>query len=270
METLDYMMVGYLIIWGLAFGLVFNIWSRSRRLEDELQVVRQMMDDREQEEPYGNGRPLAAPASAGLIALGVSPRWSRSSLFLILGKWFGRRAEESAAGDLTKTPFLALAVLSFFAGMLGFISPCTLPLLPAYFAVTFQSERKRVLVMTLAFMAGLAVTFAFFGALAGILGRALNSIGLSKFELARIGGVVIIIFGVMSLLGKGFTGIQSNSHAMLRCGALLSLGPLLPSAGPVAPGRCWVRLRPWRSTRISAYMEGRWRNWRPFSARSCS
>jgi cytochrome c-type biogenesis protein len=121
-------------------------------------------------------------------------------------------ADESATTNLTQTPFLALAVLSFFAGILGFVSPCTLPLLPAYFAVTFQSERKRVLLMTVAFMGGLALTFAVFGALAGIIGQGLNQIGLNRFVLARIGGVVIIIFGVMSLLGKGFAGLQSQTR----------------------------------------------------------
>ncbi len=120
-------------------------------------------------------------------------------------------AVEGGATDLTQTPFLGLAVLAFFAGALGFVSPCTLPLLPAYFAVTFQAERKRVLVMTVAFLAGLAFTFAIFGALAGILGRALSSVGLSKFDLARLGGLVVVFFGLMSLLGKGFTGIQSSA-----------------------------------------------------------
>lgn len=117
-----------------------------------------------------------------------------------------------AATDLSQTPFLPLAVLSFFAGMLGFVSPCTLPLLPAYFAITFQSEQKRILVTTVAFVAGLAIVFALFGALAGILGQALNRIGLNRFELARIGGLVVIFFGLMSLLGKGFTGIQSGNR----------------------------------------------------------
>ena len=115
-------------------------------------------------------------------------------------------------GDLTQTPFLALAALSFFAGALGFISPCTLPLLPAYFAITFQSERKRILVNTVVFFSGLAVTFAVFGALAGIIGQGLNRVGLSRFDLARYGGLLIIAFGVMSLLGKGFSGLQSSAR----------------------------------------------------------
>lgn len=130
--------------------------------------------------------------------------------FVILGKGSGS-ATESSGSNLQHTPFLGLAVLAFFAGMLGFVSPCTLPLLPAYFAITFQAERKRVMVMTLAFLAGLAVTFAVFGALAGILGRALSTIGLSKLDLARLGGLVVIFFGLMSLAGKGFTGFRSSA-----------------------------------------------------------
>lgn len=128
----------------------------------------------------------------------------------------GGRAEPDGAGasaGLAQTPFLALAVLSFLAGILSFASPCTLPLLPAYFAVTFQSDQRRVLVMTVAFVSGLALTFALFGALAGIIGQALNAVGLSRFELARIGGVVILAFGLMSLLGRGFAGIQSRTRA---------------------------------------------------------
>ena len=150
-----------------------------------------------------------APWQLGLIVLGLL-------LVVFLVVWIiaagSQPAGESAATNLTQTSFLALAVLSFFAGILGFVSPCTLPLLPAYFAVTFQAERKRVLLMTVAFMGGLAVTFALFGALAGIIGQGLNQIGLNRFVLARIGGVVIIVFGLMSLLGKGFTGLQSQTR----------------------------------------------------------
>jgi len=120
-------------------------------------------------------------------------------------------AEEPLSTSLSQTPFLILAVLAFVAGILGFVSPCTLPLLPAYFAITFQAERKRVLVMTLAFVSGLASTFALFGALAGIIGQSLANIGLSRFDLGRMGGIVILFFGLLSLLGKGFSGLQSNN-----------------------------------------------------------
>ncbi len=136
-------------------------------------------------------------------------------LLLLVGVLTGGAEPDGsgASAGLAQTPFLALAVLSFLAGILGFASPCTLPLLPAYFAVTFQSDQRRVLVMTVAFVSGLALTFALFGALAGIVGQTLSAVGLTRFELARIGGVVILAFGVMSLLGRGFGGIQSRARA---------------------------------------------------------
>lgn len=131
---------------------------------------------------------------------------------ILFGSLTTGTASNNSTVGLTQTPFVGLVVLSFISGMLGFVSPCTLPLLPAYFAITFQSERKQVLLNTIAFMGGLAITFAVFGAMAGIVGQSLNKIGLSRFELARIGGYVVIFFGVMSLLGKGFTGIQSTNR----------------------------------------------------------
>lgn len=49
-NTLPYMMAAYLIIWALAFGLVFSLWTRSRRLERELEVVRQMVEELDHEQ----------------------------------------------------------------------------------------------------------------------------------------------------------------------------------------------------------------------------
>jgi CcmD family protein len=49
-STLPYMMAGYLIIWALAFAFVFNLWARSRRLERDLETVRQLVEELDQEE----------------------------------------------------------------------------------------------------------------------------------------------------------------------------------------------------------------------------
>jgi CcmD family protein len=46
---LTYMMVGYLVIWALAFAFILSMWSRSRRLEAELEAVRGMVDRLDQE-----------------------------------------------------------------------------------------------------------------------------------------------------------------------------------------------------------------------------
>jgi cytochrome c biogenesis protein CcdA len=100
---------------------------------------------------------------------------------------------------------LVLAPAAFLAGVVSFLSPCTLPILPAYFAFTFQARRERILLMTIAFFLGLATTMVVLGAtataLSQVLFRNLNTITF-------VGGLVVIGFGVMSLLGKGFTGAQ--------------------------------------------------------------
>ena len=50
METLNYMFAGYLVIWGLAFALMFSMWARSRRLEGELAAVRQLVEELDRED----------------------------------------------------------------------------------------------------------------------------------------------------------------------------------------------------------------------------
>jgi cytochrome c-type biogenesis protein len=134
--------------------------------------------------------------------------------------------------------FVALAFLSFAAGVLSFISPCTLPILPAYFAFTFQADRKRIAAMTWAFFLGLALVFSLLGASTSALGSLLNE---NIILLTRVGGALLIIFGVMSLLGRGFTGpsLQTNRSATLGgsfvFGATFGLG-LTPCVGPILAG----------------------------------
>ncbi|MCH8314069.1 MAG: hypothetical protein IID17_13905 [Nitrospinae bacterium] len=57
---------------------------------------------------------------------------------------------------LPQSGILVLILLSFSAGILSFLSPCTLPILPAYFAVTAQAGRARMSMMSVAFFCGLA------------------------------------------------------------------------------------------------------------------
>jgi cytochrome c-type biogenesis protein len=97
-----------------------------------------------------------------------------------------------------------LVPAAFLAGIFSFLSPCTLPILPAYFAFTFQARRERVVLMTVAFFLGLATTMVVLGASATALSRLLFS---NLNIITQIGGLIIIVFGVMSLLGKGFQGM---------------------------------------------------------------
>lgn len=94
---------------------------------------------------------------------------------------------------------------TFFTGVLTFLSPCTLPILPAYFAFAFQSSRQNIVRMTVAFFLGLATTMTLLGASATLVSRLLLA---NLREVTLLGGVLIIVFGGMSFFGKGFTGVQ--------------------------------------------------------------
>lgn len=131
-----------------------------------------------------------------------------SLLLLLLITLWTRWSGDSAAttivgGKVGAGHFLVLALPAFLAGMLSFLSPCCLPILPTYFAWTFGAQRERVVQMTLAFFFGLATTLVLLGATASALSQLLLH---NLRYLTLIGGLLVIAFGVMSLLGKGFSG----------------------------------------------------------------
>ena len=129
-------------------------------------------------------------------------------LFLLIGTFTQSSSTPEFAVGLQTQPFVILALLSFGGGILSFASPCTLPVLTAYFAFAFQNGRKQIATNTIAFMLGLATTFTLFGAGGFALGQVLRS-NIQLFTL--VGGAVIMVFGVLSLLGKGFGGVDTSS-----------------------------------------------------------
>lgn len=128
-------------------------------------------------------------------------------LFLLIGTFTQSSSTPEFAVGLQTQPFAILALLSFGGGILSFASPCTLPVLTAYFAFAFQNGRKQIATNTIAFMLGLATTFTLFGAGGFALGQVLRS-NIQLFTL--VGGAVIMVFGVLSLLGKGFGGVDTS------------------------------------------------------------
>lgn len=102
--------------------------------------------------------------------------------------------------DQTATFGLGLA---FTAGLLSFLSPCVLPLIPSY--VTFitgmsvdevQRARRTALIHALLFILGFTLIFLALGATASALGRVLLA---ARDWVARAGGVLIIAFGLYLL-----------------------------------------------------------------------
>jgi cytochrome c-type biogenesis protein len=91
-------------------------------------------------------------------------------------------------------------VVAFAAGMLSFISPCVLPMVPGYLSLMSgvsmtaeQPDTRRVLRATLLFVAGFTVVFTALGATATALGRALVE---NQTTLNRVAGVVVIAMGL--------------------------------------------------------------------------
>src|SRR5438874_10152469 len=94
-------------------------------------------------------------------------------------------------------------VISFTAGLLSFLSPCVLPLIPGY--VTFvtglsledvQRSRRAALTHALLFVLGFSLIFLALGASATLLGRLLIAY---RSWIARGGGVLVVIFGLFLL-----------------------------------------------------------------------
>jgi cytochrome c-type biogenesis protein len=93
--------------------------------------------------------------------------------------------------------------VAFAAGLLSFLSPCVLPLVPSYvgfitgMTLPEVTGRRRVaLTHALLFVAGFSLVFILLGASATALGRALN---YYQIWLQRIGGALIILFGLLCL-----------------------------------------------------------------------
>ncbi|NJN65833.1 MAG: cytochrome c biogenesis protein CcdA [Chloroflexaceae bacterium] len=104
---------------------------------------------------------------------------------------------------------IMLVIPAFLAGLLSFLSPCTLPVLPAYFAFTFQASKKSIVLMSVAFFLGLATTLSLLGAAFTALGSLVQS---HRETLMVGGGVLIILFGFISFFGKGFAGPQMKER----------------------------------------------------------
>ena len=93
---------------------------------------------------------------------------------------------------------------AFSAGLVSFVSPCVLPLIPAYLSFLTGSSlqelredsehaRRRVVMHACMFALGFSSIFISAGLLAGSIGSAL---GHDRVVLARVGGVLIVLFGL--------------------------------------------------------------------------
>lgn len=116
---------------------------------------------------------------------------------------------------------LDLAPAAFLAGILMFLAPCTLPIVPGYLAFISgvspseladprarRAVRARIFRNALYFVIGFGLVFVAFGVFAGAIGGVL---GEWRFTLGRLAGAVLILFGV-SMLGARVPFLSLERH----------------------------------------------------------
>ncbi len=113
---------------------------------------------------------------------------------------------------------------AFLAGLLSFVSPCVLPLVPSYLmfitGLSFDQLsdsaerhrlRKTIVVNALLFIAGFSLVFIAFGASASLIGQLLTDY---QQLIRKVGGVLIVLFGlyVMGILNLRFLMTEKRIH----------------------------------------------------------
>lgn len=104
---------------------------------------------------------------------------------------------------------ISLIISAFVAGLLTFLAPCTLPLIPVYLGfiggVSFEDlqnhtsasrVRRKIFLNSFLFVLGFSGVFVLLGSLFGLGGAALIQY---RMLLSRIGGIFIILFGLFMI-----------------------------------------------------------------------
>ena len=116
---------------------------------------------------------------------------------------------------------------AFIAGVATFFSPCTLPILPGFFALlsgksSGEPSRWRVVRGTLVFVIGFTLMFVLLVIGANFLGKPLLT---QRGIFEKVGGVLIMLFGLM-LLGvlhmPSFQFSRATSLRFLRSSSVIS------------------------------------------------
>lgn len=170
-------------------------------------------------------------------------------------------------------------LITFLEGLITFISPCLLPMLPvyvAYFAGGKGEQKRSPFWKALAFVLGFTVTFGVLGAFAGTVGGLLRRY---HTEVNLICGLLVILFG-LNFLGvirlnifRGTGGMGQNTEMGIFSTILLGLCSVWD--GRHVSERFWVLHLCWPHLRLPGHRDPASvmlfrRSGNPFSYQCCA
>ncbi len=155
---------------------------------------------------------------------------------------------------------LALFGMALVAGLLSFLSPCVMPLMPAYLSLISgvsmeeirggkegAEVRRRVMLSCLSFVLGFSTVFILLGASATFVGQFLRTwrvtLGPISFGVAEIAGLIIVVMGlhvagifkINTLYREQRFNVEVQRHSWIRTyvvGAAFAFG-WSPCVGPI-------------------------------------
>ena len=119
--------------------------------------------------------------------------------------------------------------IAFGAGLISFLSPCVLPLIPGYISYISGSslneliEKKTVNIFPIIlFTIGFSIVFISFGATASFLGSIILE---NSYELRIASGIIIIIFSlqILGIINLNFLNYEKRIYTEKKSGVLSSL-----------------------------------------------
>lgn len=132
-------------------------------------------------------------------------------------------------------------LIAFLAGVTTVLSPCILPILPAFFTYAFE-EKKRITKMTVVFFAGFTPVFILLGVLATTAASLLQALLKSLDVYIAIAGLIMMLLGLFYFFGKGFRLLpikpkmpEKSAWGVFVFGLLFGLGWIV-CTGPILSG----------------------------------
>src|SRR3990167_5966064 len=131
-------------------------------------------------------------------------------------------------------------IVAFLAGLLAILSPCTLAIVPMYFSYGLKEKSTW---HTFTFFLGFTSIFIALGILASFLGQSILFFQAEHSFLIFLAGLFLILFGVMQIVGKGFSFLPIKVFKAKSLFGVFILGMLFAFAvdGFKLHEKSWIR-----------------------------